>query len=128
MAPVVMVVDDDDGIREALTDVLGEEGYVVVGARNGREALAQLKDNLMPRAIIVDLWMPEMDGWQLRNELLKDAKWVNIPLIVLTAARGKAVPTLPAAEVLEKPIELSLLLGVLKRLVTDEGRWRHGSQ
>ena len=71
-SPYVMVVDDDDEIREALSDVLTDEGYEVVGARDGQQALQFLREGRRPHAILLDLWMPVMDGWQLRHELLSD--------------------------------------------------------
>ena len=109
----VMVVDDDDEIREALSDVLADEGYEVVGARDGQQALDYLKTGRRPNAILLDLWMPVMDGWQLRHELLSDSKLSDIPVIVLTAVRDQRAQGLMVADVLTKPVQLERLLGVL---------------
>jgi len=110
---LVMIVDDDDEIRNALEDVLLGEGYTVVGARDGLQALKYLKQGKRPSAILLDLWMPVMDGWQLRDELLKDEKLSKIPVIVLTAARDQRAGSLHVTEVLTKPVELGRLLDVL---------------
>lgn len=110
---LVMIVDDDDEIRSALEDVLLGEGYTVVGARDGQQALSYLRQGQPPSAILLDLWMPVMDGWQLREELLKDEKLSRIPVIVLTAARDQRAAALHVTEVLTKPVELGRLLDVL---------------
>jgi CheY-like chemotaxis protein len=110
---VVLVVDDDDEIRQALEDVLGCEGYDVIGARDGRQALDYLQSGRRPSAILLDLWMPVMDGWQLRDALLSDEKFSGIPVIVLTAAHGQRAPLLQVAEILTKPVDLGKLLSAL---------------
>jgi CheY-like chemotaxis protein len=109
----VMVVDDDDEIREALADVLTDEGYEVVGARDGMQALQFLRQGRRPSAILLDLWMPVMDGWQLRHELLSDSKLSDIPVIVLTAVRDQRAQGLMVADILTKPVQLERLLGAL---------------
>jgi CheY-like chemotaxis protein len=112
----VMVVDDDDAIREALQDVLTDEGYDVIGASDGQEALECLNGEKRPSAILVDLWMPVMDGWKFLDALLADSRFSRIPLVVLTAARDQRARELCVAEVLTKPVQLHQVLGVLERL------------
>lgn len=112
----VMVVDDDDAIREALQDVLTDEGYDVIGASDGQEALECLNREKRPSAILVDLWMPVMDGWKFLDALLADARFSRIPLVVLTAARDQRARELCVAEVLTKPVQLHQVLAVLERL------------
>lgn len=113
-APTVLVVDDDDAIREALAEVLSDEGYSVVTRRDGAEALSYLKAGHRPKAIILDLWMPQMDGWRLRRELLADPELEKIPVVVLTAASSDAPAPLKVAGVLRKPVALQALLGLLE--------------
>lgn len=115
----VMVVDDDDAIREALEDVLGDEGYDVIGASDGQQALELLHGENRPSAILVDLWMPVMDGWKFLDTLLADPRLSRIPLVVLTAARDQRARDLCVAEVLTKPVQLHQVLGVLERLTAD---------
>jgi CheY-like chemotaxis protein len=116
----VMIVDDDDAIREALEDVLSDEGYDVVGVSDGQQALDYLLADLhpakRPSAILVDLWMPVMDGWKFLDALLEDPRFSRIPLVVLTAARDQRARDLRVAEVLTKPVQLQQVLGALERL------------
>jgi CheY-like chemotaxis protein len=110
---LVMIVDDDDEIRDALEDVLGGEGYRVVGARDGRQALDFIQAGSLPSAIVLDLWMPVMDGWQLRKELLSNESLAKIPVIVLTAAHDQRAPQLGVSGILTKPVDLRKLLHAL---------------
>jgi CheY-like chemotaxis protein len=114
----VMIVDDDDAIRDALQDVLRDEGYEVMEASDGQQALGQLKGGRRPDAILLDLWMPVMDGWQFRDAVLEDPELRDIPMIVLTAARHQRADELGVAEVLTKPVTLERLLGVLDNLTS----------
>jgi CheY-like chemotaxis protein len=112
----VMIVDDDDAIREALEDVLSDEGYEVVGVSDGQQALEYLSAAKRPSAILVDLWMPVMDGWKFLDALHDDPRFSRIPLVVLTAARDQRARDLRVAEVLTKPVQLQQVLGALERL------------
>src|ERR1700684_996695 len=64
----ILIIDDDAASTDSLTDILTGEGYTVAIARNGREALARLHAASLPRLIILDLFMPVMDGWEFRRE------------------------------------------------------------
>jgi CheY-like chemotaxis protein len=112
----IMIVDDDDAIREALEDVLGDEGYEVVGMSDGQQALDYLRVEERPSAILVDLWMPVMDDWKFLEALLEDPRFSRIPLVVLTAARDQRARDLRVSEVLTKPVQLQQVLGTLERL------------
>jgi CheY-like chemotaxis protein len=112
----IMIVDDDDAIREALEDVLSDEGYEVVGMSDGQQALDYLRVEKRPSAILVDLWMPVMDGWKFLDALLEDPRFSRIPLVVLTAARDQRARDLRVSEVLTKPVQLQQVLGTLERL------------
>src|SRR5687768_12107285 len=84
--PLVMVVDDDADIREAVADVLSDEGYPVELASNGREALNVLSAGAFrPNLILLDLMMPELDGWGLMAELEKRPELSAIPVVVFSA-------------------------------------------
>jgi CheY-like chemotaxis protein len=115
--PRILIVEDDDEIREALMYVLEQQGYAVEEARNGREALELLHEHEAPRLILLDLMMPVMDGWQFRHAQLEDPQLARIPVVVLSAmtnlrARGA---DLHAAECLAKPVDLSHLLEAVSR-------------
>ena len=79
-----LVVEDDATTREMLTRVLQKENWRVAAAENGRVALERLNEKI-PQLILLDLMMPEMDGFQFVAELRKNAEWKTIPVIVVTA-------------------------------------------
>ena len=81
----LLVVDDDNPSREALRRLLVEEGWQPVEAGSGSEALEKLQE-VRPAAIILDLLMPEMDGFEFLLELSRHPKWNGIPILVLTGA------------------------------------------
>jgi CheY-like chemotaxis protein len=80
----VLIVDDDDTMRAGLRRALYEEGWQVTEAENGCVALARLAES-RPDVIVVDLMMPEMDGFELLDALQGNGGWREIPVLVLTA-------------------------------------------
>lgn len=80
----VLVIEDDEATSELLTRLLQKEGYVVTQARNGRHALDCMTKGT-PKLILLDLMMPEMDGFQFLEELRKQETWSEIPIVVVTA-------------------------------------------
>jgi CheY-like chemotaxis protein len=114
--PYVLVVDDDRDIRELVRDILQFEGYSVVTASNGREALEHLRRADLPRLILLDLMMPIMNGWEFRAEQLKDPQLKSIPVVVLTGdgnASEKA-RSLNAPNYVMKPVHLDHLLALVR--------------
>src|SRR5438874_8753476 len=81
----ILVVDDDPGIVESLKDLLEAEGYHVETASNGREALDMLRARQRPNLILLDLTMPEMDGFEFRDEQEWDPRFSEIPVVVISA-------------------------------------------
>src|SRR5688572_15548749 len=67
--PLILVVDDDEGVREALETVLSDEGYSVELAANGREAIVALEQGITPDLVVLDLRMPIMTGWGVWDHL-----------------------------------------------------------
>jgi len=113
----ILVVEDDAATREALAMILGAEGFAVVGAANGQEALGRLRSDVRPDLILLDLMMPVMDGWQFRREQLKDPALAAIPIVVLSAdgnVQQKAA-SLQTPEYLQKPVDADNLLEVIRR-------------
>lgn len=111
----VFVVDDDEDIREIISEILINHGYEVETAQNGAEALAQLRSGMRPCVILLDLMMPGMNGFEFRAEQLLDPELADIPVVVLTGA-GQATRTAAlGTEVLRKPMELAPLLSVVGR-------------
>ncbi|MCG3203873.1 MAG: Response regulator SaeR [Elusimicrobia bacterium] len=80
----ILVVDDEKDVVELLKFLLEKDGYVVSTAYNGREALAAAKE-IIPDLILLDVMMPEMDGYTVQTQLLEFPATKNIPIIILTA-------------------------------------------
>jgi CheY-like chemotaxis protein len=113
----VLIVDDDFDIRGLMTNILQIEGYHVLAAANGREALETLRSGARPRLILLDLMMPVMNGWQFRCEQLLDDRLAAIPVVVLSGAAdvGERARTIGASGILRKPVDLDVLLEVVGR-------------
>ena len=114
----VLVVDDDAAIRSALTSMLQDEGFQVSTANDGAQALSYLRAGLRPCAIILDLMMPVMDGWDFRAVQRRDPTLATIPVIVVTAA-GFRTDTirqqLGAVDCVHKPPRPDVLLSAIHR-------------
>ena len=111
--PLVMVVDDDDDIRETLIGLLEDEGYRAVGFPTGREALEGLRGGLSPNVILLDLMMPVMDGAEFRRLQLADPELAAIPVILITAAGLEPIQRSDYSEVLRKPLKVDRVLAVI---------------
>ena len=105
----IVLIEDDDGIRETMAALLEDEGYHVVQAANGEEGLARLREACDPCLVLLDLWMPVMNGWQLLEALQEDEALRAVPVVVISAA-GDLPPPDGAAAFLRKPIRLETLL------------------
>ena len=113
----IMIVDDDEDIRDTLRYLLEDSGYTVVTARNGSDALDRLHEGARPAVILLDLMMPVMDGYQFVTEKVKHAALAPIPIIVVTAdgnANEKA-ESIGAVSFLRKPFSLDTVLRTVAR-------------
>jgi CheY-like chemotaxis protein len=81
---LVLVIDDTDSAREVAERILRSDGVEAVGASSGSEALAVLEDR-SPDLILLDVAMPDMDGLTFLEQLRQDARWRNIPVVMMTA-------------------------------------------
>ena len=113
----VLVVDDDIGIRELLARSLAFEGFDVMEAANGLDALNQLRNGRQPNIIVLDLRMPVMDGWAFRTAQRADPRIARIPVVILSGADTHRFQEIDAAAALEKPVSLSLLADCLHRVL-----------
>ena len=109
----VLVVDDDEGSRKALAEVLSDEGYQVATCADGADALEYLRGGARPGVILLDLMMPGIDGWDFRMAQKRDAALSAIPVVAISAA-GKL---LDAEYSLRKPVDLAELLRLLRTLM-----------
>ena len=117
--PSVLVVDDDDDIRTTIRDVLEDQGFTVACAANGREALEMLlRDERKPALILLDLTMPQMDGWTFRQEQQKVPRLAQIPVVLFSGHQdaAQAAQSLHAAALMTKPLRLEGLMTLVEQL------------
>ena len=112
----VLIVDDDDDVREALVALLESEGYQVREARDGAEGIRELRGGGIG-VVLLDLWMPRMTGEQFRAEQLKDGTLGSVPVVVITAddAVARKAAALGVQGWMRKPIEVRDLLDYVAR-------------
>jgi CheY-like chemotaxis protein len=114
---IILVVDDDFGIRDTLADVLEQEGFEAAFAADGLEALEYLNKNPRPCIILLDWMMPRCDGAAFRAAQSRNPRIADIPVVLLTAdahADTKSV-AVGAAGFLRKPVQLAVLTNVLRK-------------
>lgn len=116
----ILVVEDDGEIRSVLAELLAQEGYQVASAPNGKEAL-DLIGRVVPKAILLDLMMPVMDGWTFMSKCRNNPVCREIPIVVLSAAHGLQAQAERLKEegiraVLPKPFDVDALLGTVHRI------------
>ena len=115
---LVFVVEDDADIRDMIRQILELEGYRVLTASDGSEALDHIRHaGERPSVILLDLMMPGMNGWEFRAAQLKDPTLADIPVVVLSGDGTVAAKagTMNAAGFLRKPVELATLLETVSR-------------
>ena len=110
----VLVIDDDDGIRVALAEILELVGYQVAAAADGQEAADLLAVGLAPSAIVLDLMMPRMDGWTFLASLRADVRYRDIPVVVTSSVATERPPGADAC--LQKPFDVAQLEREVRRL------------
>ncbi len=109
----ILVVDDDVDIRDSLRDALGDEGYTVRLASNGKEALDLLPSLKRPYGIILDVSMPEMNGTEFYQEMRSVPAFADIPVLILTSDPARAPKGLP---MMKKTVDLDRMLTMVAAL------------
>ncbi len=111
----ILVVEDDEAILRSIEQILADEGYAVVAASHGKEAL-ELIERIPPRLILLDMKMPVMDGWEFAAAY-HQRHGPHAPILVLTAARDSAARAaeIAAAGYIAKPFDLDILLDLVRR-------------
>ena len=121
----VLIVEDNEGTREAMALLLRSAGYTTTEAADGRAALALLHQQApLPRLIFLDLMMPVMDGWQFLRERRKEPRLAAVPVVLFTAAGGldySALGAMGANDVLAKPASPDELLAAAERYCEANG-------
>jgi len=112
----VLVIDDDREVRESLRTLLQLDGYKVKTARDGQDALEQLRGGLRPCIILLDLMMPAMDGQHFRAEQLRDPEFAHIPVVVLSGHYDpqQNAASLGAVASLRKPADIDTVLQLIE--------------
>jgi two-component system, chemotaxis family, chemotaxis protein CheY len=118
-AGTVLVVDDDADIRAAVREVLEDAGYAVIVAEDGQQAFEYLAHRPAPDCVVLDLWMPVMDGWSLASEVLM-GRLPTVPILVVTAANAQFAYPVPPRYVLRKPFNPERLLHLVAELVETQ--------
>ena len=106
----ILVVEDDSSVRQIMQDVLEIEGYHVITAKDGKEGIERLRTlSPQPCLILLDLMMPETNGWKFLDFQRADPLLANIPVIICSAYYESA-KTVRANAIVEKPVSLDTLL------------------
>ncbi|MFI2613621.1 HAMP domain-containing protein [Streptomyces sp. NPDC018584] len=121
----VLIVDDDIRNVFALTHVLSRVGMPVLYAENGREGIETLERNPDVDLVLMDIMMPEMDGYETMAAIRRSPRWQGLPIVALTAKampgdREKAIAQ-GATDYVPKPVDVDQLLGVICALLDPEG-------
>jgi CheY-like chemotaxis protein len=109
----VLLVEDNDDVREMMALALELGGHEVWVARNGREALAILRDRPHPSLILTDLMMPVMNGWEFHAALCGDPDLAGVPVVAVSAVPIENLRNLGDLEVLPKPVDIDRLLDLV---------------
>ena len=112
MSHTVLVVEDEVDLREMMCEALELHGFAVVAATDGKDALDKVSGIESLCLVILDLLMPEMNGWDFVEQLRKRSEFATVPIIVHSSAPGPAPTTV--ARVLKKPITLNRLLATVR--------------
>ena len=119
----ILCVDDDPDAIEILRNYLVPEGYVVTPAHSGDEGL-KLARETKPALIMLDIMMPEKDGWQVLRELKHDSRTKDIPVVIHSMIDNKPLAlALGAVDVMPKPVEAQSLLSLVQRVCKEPGQY-----
>jgi CheY-like chemotaxis protein len=110
----VLIVEDDEDLREMMAQLLTLEGFHAASVSNGREALDYLHETASPDVILLDLMMPVMDGWEFRRQQQADPTLADVPVIVLSALDHARAAALDADAFLKKPLDFDRLLTLVR--------------
>jgi CheY-like chemotaxis protein len=116
---MIFVVEDDAHVREAMREVIEDEGFAVFEAENGKVALDQLRRGPRPSLVLLDLMMPVMNGFEFLEQRKQDPAFAVIPVVIVSAAERSDVEETTrrngAAGFLLKPVQLVVLQAVLHK-------------
>jgi CheY-like chemotaxis protein len=111
----VLEVEDDPGIRRMVSEILLSEGYEVVSAVHGKDALEKMEGGFRPDVILLDLMMPVLNGFEVLRVLHRTPRWSSIPVVIVSANQGYDSVDLGTAAIILKPFDFKVLLNTLRR-------------
>jgi CheY-like chemotaxis protein len=109
-------VEDDPDLREMMEQLLHLEGFAPLTAPNGREALTLLESGAPVKAILLDLMMPVMDGWEFREKQLRNPALANIPVVVMSAVDRERFAAIKPVAAFRKPLAFDQVIAFLQEL------------
>ena len=115
----ILIVDDEQDIRETLEDFLSDEGFSVRSAADGEAALRVLGEPDLPCVVILDLIMPVLDGNEVFQQMQANERLANVPVIVTTSDPSRAPAGVP---LLKKPVSLQGLLAAIERFCSRDAQ------
>jgi CheY-like chemotaxis protein len=115
----VLIVEDDEDLREMMAQLLTIEGFQAATVANGKEALDYLHERDKPEVILLDLMMPVMDGWEFRRKQQADPSVADVPVIVLSAIDPARAAKVDAEAFLKKPLDFDRLLDLVRGYCDD---------
>lgn len=110
----ILVVEDDDDIRNVMIDVLESEGYHAEAATNGKEALELLHQINKPCLVLLDMMMPIMNGREFLDKVMEDSFLAPIPVLIVSAVADKT-NTKGAVGFLKKPVDIDIVLDMVNK-------------
>ena len=115
----ILVIEDDPGVREGLSNLIESEGYPVIRCQDAEEALDRLhRTTELPRMIVLDFMMPRMDGWAFLDERRKDERLRRIPVLGMSASQlliERREPPPDVDEFLRKPFKVETMLRSIEK-------------
>lgn len=114
----ILVIDDDEGCRDVVCEVLFEEGYLAASAKDGNQALGMLLSGLRPDLILCDLRKAGMNGYEFREHQLAIPAIAEIPFVISTATRDRC--EVPCDAQLSKPFRIDDLIATINRLCSSD--------
>jgi signal transduction histidine kinase len=122
-APIpVILVEDNEHMADALQLALAQNGFEVTHCVDAKQALDQLRSGSKPSVIVLDLWTPNMDGWEFRLEQRREPAWSSIPVVAISADRSSQAAAIDVDAFLPKPVEEGTLIKAIRAVLAKTGR------
>ncbi len=119
MSTKILIVDDEEDVRTFIKAVLKKNGYDVVMATNGNEALAMAREE-KPALVVLDLQMPQQTGTDFYRRLHKEADLSHTPVIVVSGLPGRQLAVKKAAAVFDKPIDPDEFIAAVEKALGEQ--------